>query len=389
MGICFMGILQRLLDFAEVEEDPATEVLAWFLRESPPLRTALLVRFNEVMIGNGASLPWTPAVAFGEPTVSTQVVVADPRGGSCRYDLVIDWHEPRVRLIIEVKVWAGLTWKLETDPNTAEKLPADQVNRYIRLARDFPEVRTHVITLAPYMVEFDTLPPAPAFAGHVSWQVVRDIFERVVRSDALDTTMRLLATDFVSVMEVRHMAAPKLTFDALTSVYRYRRFQESITTILTHARDALVAEGSFAEFEKGSSRNWQDAHNRLGWRLPLSSDSSGNHFAFIGLYVGPDTLHEEVPDLYFFLELQNGSAAQKMLDGHQEDLARQVSSLSTDTTRWYFYPGGSEAIGACRSLVEAARTQDPTDATTNYFRDCIKNLQECGLLALFLNAAKV
>jgi hypothetical protein len=144
-----MNLLETLLGFAYGEEDPITEILAWFLRMSPHLRAGLLETFDAVVRRSGAALPRTPAGEIDEPTVQTQLIAANPRGTACRYDLVCDWHSPRVRLIIEVKIWAGLTWGVDAGVENGEVAPAHQVSRYLAVAAGSPEIRTHVVVLAP------------------------------------------------------------------------------------------------------------------------------------------------------------------------------------------------------------------------------------------------
>lgn len=382
-----MNLLHTLLGFARVVEDPTTEILAWFLEASPPLRAELLRVIDDLLRTRGAGLPRGPDGAFAAAEIATQVVVSDSKG-TCRYDLVLDWHAPRVRVVVEVKVWAGLTYTVETDPESEHSSAVDQVTRYLAIAdKTAAAIRSHVLVLAPYAVDLPSAAAShPAFAGQLSWQVVHDSFARIAAADALDPTMRTLARDFVHALEIRRMAAPKLTFDALTSVYRYRRFEQSITTMLTHARDALFADGTLAGFHKGDKRAWQDdVHDRLGWRLWLDPAKT-EAFAFLGIYVGEDTIHEEVPDLYFFLETRRGTDAQKKLDDAQPAIADALAALQTKTTRWYSYPGGWEAIGATTSLVEIARDDDPTDATTRFFRECVQRLRTSGVLQRYLDA---
>lgn len=98
-----MNLLETLLGFARGEEDPITEMLAWFLRMSPKLRSRTLEAFDAAIRSTGArgALPRSADQGIDEPTVHTQLVAANPRGTACRYDLVCDWHSPkRVRLIV-------------------------------------------------------------------------------------------------------------------------------------------------------------------------------------------------------------------------------------------------------------------------------------------------
>lgn len=387
-----MNLLETLLGFSSVEEDPLTEMLAWFIRTSPTLRSALLDAFDGTVRQFGGALPRSELGLVHEPLVQTQLVAANPRGTSCRYDLVCDWHSPRIRLIVEVKVWAGLTWGESSAEDGGVATPSHQVARYLDVAAGSPEIRTHVIVLAPYLVDLDfPTPPPLGYGGQLTWQVVHDAMLRVIDANEFvdDRTMTTLTKNFVHLLELKRMAVPKLTFDVLTSVSRYRQFEKSARMMLTHARDMLVAPGgTLAGFYKGNASAWQDdAHDRLGWRVWVEPTDI-NSFAFIGIHVGPDTIHEEVPDLYFFVQTRKGSEAQKKLDARGDELTQALEQFPKETTRAYRKPGGWEVYGIRRSLVEVARTLDPADATASFFRECVESGPGATLLAAYLAEVK-
>lgn len=52
-----MNLLAPLLGFAHAEEDPLTEMLAWFLRTSPVLRRGEIVPVGALVPRAGGSLP--------------------------------------------------------------------------------------------------------------------------------------------------------------------------------------------------------------------------------------------------------------------------------------------------------------------------------------------
>ncbi len=386
-----MNLLETLLSFAYGKEDPITEMLAWFLRSSPALRARVLDAFDVVLLRRGARLPRGQDGTIAEPAFLTQVVAPNANGTDCRYDLVCDWHAPRVRLIIEIKIWAGLTWGIERSADDGSTVPSHQVSRYLAVAAASPEIRTHVVVLAPYNVELGgAASDSGAFAGQMTWQIIHDAFARSVAADehARDPTMARLALEFVRLLENQRMSVPKLTFDVLTSVSRYRRFEKSVRMMLTHARDNLVGEGGALNgWFKGDSRAWEDDHDRLGWRVWLDAKDS-LAFAFVGAYVGSETLHEDIPDLYFFLQVRKGSDAQKRLDENADAIRPAVESFTSDTTRGYYRPGEWVTIGIRRSLVEVARAADPTDATTSFFRECVTSPRGKELLDLYQRAVR-
>ena len=183
------------------------------------------------------------------------------------------------------------------------------------------------------------------------------------------------------------MAAPKLTFDALTSVTRYRRFRQSVDAMLEHARARLLEGGVAAGFHKGDARAHQDEHDRFGWRLWVNP-STNLYFAFIGVYVGDDTIHDEVPDLYFFLEAHERTAARGVLDARQVEIEAALEPLRSETVQWKAQPGGFEAIQARMSMVEIVRSDSPEDAAFKFFAECFTALREKGELRMFLDACR-
>ncbi|XXT18791.1 hypothetical protein WME94_52050 [Sorangium sp. So ce429] len=48
------------------------------------------------------------------------------------------------------------------------------------------------------------------------------------------------------------------------------------------------------------------------------------------------------------------------------------------------YPSGYETIGACRSLIEIFRLQDPMDAMSQFFRECVNGLKTSAICQEFL-----
>jgi hypothetical protein len=158
--------------------------------------------------------------------------------------------------------------------------------------------------------------------------------------------------------------------------------------MLTHARDSLVGgDGALKSFFKGNASAWQDDHDRIGWRIWVDAKDV-NTFAFVGIHVGQGTIHEEVPDLYFFVQAKKGSDAQKALDARGDAIRGAIEALTTETTRAYHHPGGWETYGIRRSLVEIARAADPADATTAFFRECVSSEPGKQLLSIYLAAVR-
>src|SRR5690606_13100733 len=115
----------------------------------------------------------------------------------------------------------------------------------------------------------------------------------------------------------------------------------SLTNILEQVRARLQQEGKLEGFSTSTRSAWQDDHDRIGqriWVVPSSPD----RFAFIGVYVGEDTLHTDVPDLYFFLEVAKGHPVRKTLDAREGEIRATLEQLQGPLVRWKFQAGGYE-----------------------------------------------
>jgi hypothetical protein len=100
------------------------------------------------------------------------------------------------------------------------------------------------------------------------------------------------------------------------------------------------------------------------------------------------TLQEGVPDLYFFLEANRHSDAQKALDAKKSRIISTIEQLNARPTgiTWDYQWGGWEAIGARKSMAAIAEASFQ-DEITAFFRAAAEELRECGLLDEFLKLA--
>jgi hypothetical protein len=110
----------------------------------------------------------------------------------------------------------------------------------------------------------------------------------------------------------------------------------------------------------------------------------------MGIWHGEGTIYENVPDLYFFLELKQGSEAQKKFDAQGAKVMDAVARLQgkIPDARWAYDPGQWQIVWACKSLVEVARADDPARVTTDFFRECLALLREVKVMDLFLKVAR-
>jgi hypothetical protein len=156
---------------------------------------------------------------------------------------------------------------------------------------------------------------------------------------------------------------------------------------LTNARDELIQDGTLDGFERVTRRHWQTAHERVGWRLFTSRKR--DCFAFMGFYHGEGTLQEGVPDLYFFLEANRHSDAQKAFDAMKGRIVSAVEQLNAKTTgiTWSYEWGGWESLGARKSMATIPEASFQEEVTA-FFRAAAQALRACGLLDEFLTLAR-
>jgi hypothetical protein len=370
-----VNLIDRLLNFAHGQEDVLTETLAWFLEHCSPFRELVLTAVDGLLTDH--RLPGEEGYR-PRPRVETQVTERDLKEGLCRYDLVLSW--PGERVIFEVKVWADLTWRSDSDGEARH-----QLGRYLQTAVARPDMRTHLLVLAP--AAFDeqlTQQQRQGFIGQLLWQ---DIHDLLLKIEDCDDTMMMLAVDFARALEKRHMAIPKVTLEDIGSVVPYQRFIASLRFILEAVRDRLLREGEIEGFVKYSVRDWQDEHQRIGWRYWVRTNDP-HHFAFTGIYVGPDTLRPGVPDLYFMLEAPPKSRVRDAFDGKSGDITALMTSLSRDGVTWSFVPGGYETVRARMSLADLlVEERDHMAAVMRFFRTTTAALRGTPLWREFVELA--
>ncbi|MDQ3034351.1 MAG: PD-(D/E)XK nuclease family protein [Myxococcota bacterium] len=383
------NLVDTLLRFAAsrpAEEDPFTEVLAWILERDAFFASELTALLRRVAVRRGIAIEGVDT----HPSVSTQVVVAGTQGSCSRYDLVLDWATPRLRIVIEVKVHAALTLS-GTFAEPVEGQARHQVDEYLAIARASGQ-RSLVFTLAPGALPVgDAARADDLYGGHLLWQDVHDTLRRAARSRihrTMDPVVRAIAEQTLEAMERRSMAAPRITFEALLSVKRYAAFRQSFDPMLTFAWSTLHDDGTLAGFQKIDRRAWQqDVHDRMGYRL-WAERKDPSAFGFMGIALGDDTMVEGVPDLYFFLEVPPRSRAQEAIDAHGAEILAAVARLAGRDSRvtWGYDPGGYESIWAARSCADIVTDPEPREALTAFFRSAVTQAREEKLLGIYFEA---
>jgi hypothetical protein len=387
------NLIETLLRYADgsrpAEEDPITEVLAWLLDSDP----AFIECFCELLV-SAASATQGRLFHLQYPTIRTQVVVARVGGGTSRYDLQLD--AGGMRAVVELKVWAGLTASAIADDSAEPSAPPrHQVDDYLALADRAPKGKEHLVfVLAPTFVDVGaTAGGHRCWGGCLTWQSVHDAFARRLRAPGeppIDAATKVIAEQFLGVMEVRRMAT-RMTLDGAVSVRRASRFRQSIAAALEGAWHELHADGTFEGFIKISRGAWQegDQWTRAGYRLGASANDS-NHFAFMGMYYGDDTLVEDVPDLCFFLHAKPDGQAGEALREQAADIAQIVAKLDARSAlvRWHHDRSTWTPAWCSTSLAQIVLDRDPGAAITTHLRAAVGAARDAGLLAIYFNAIK-
>jgi hypothetical protein len=352
------------------EEDSITEILAWLLDADERLLRAFLALLPQARLS-------VPAAA---PRVRTQV-----NGPGGVYDLVLDWAAPRLRVIVEIKVNAELTYG-EHEAEDGTRTTADQITRY---SNGTKAENTFVVALAVHALN---LPPVaaqhPRFLGVLRWQQVHDALVRLLADEPeyIDPEARGLTRQFVALMEARHMAGPKLTFDGMTAAYRFFGFRDAILPILEQARDDVYTS-SLVGFLKPNKSGYEDRFERLGFRV-WANGSETKGFAFLGLYLGAKPIHEGVPDLYLFLEAPPGSPAHQAVAATATGKIDDLRTVGGATARWQVGEG-YQIVSTRRSLAEVMSAEDPAGEVRRYFLEGFGALKVAGIVdALRAGAAK-
>jgi hypothetical protein len=163
--------------------------------------------------------------------------------------------------------------------------------------------------------------------------------------------------------------------------------QESLKAALTYVRDVLVGDGTLSGFEPVTWRHWQDAHERLGWRL--FTTTKRDSFAFMGIYTRDDSLQSGHPDFYFFLEANRYSRTQKAMDAQGNRIMERIRRLGAEHPgiTWEYVPGGWESIRARKSTADVPAASFQAEAI-EFFRTSARSLRDCGILDEFLELSR-
>jgi hypothetical protein len=252
-----MNLLTTLLHFADGsprrEEDPITEIFAYILKTHGEIRTAFVEKIRQRICD--VTVP-----KLGDPVIATQVNVPAVDGGTCRYDLVLTWGAPRLEIVVEIKVRAGLTWKRIEDEEGGTT-NVHQIERYVALAKRETHAPAPRICprIEPFPVEVgEEVARVHQYLGCMLWQEVYDLLRATVgragRGEGHAHRMPLVE-QVLKLMEERHMAAAHFTFDTLTSVSQYIKFRRTLDHVLTQAKDTLIEEGALSCFAKITNKN--------------------------------------------------------------------------------------------------------------------------------------
>lgn len=159
-----------------------------------------------------------------------------------------------------------------------------------------------------------------------------------------------------------------------------RRFVGLLDTSITQVREEGLLEGLHL-----TGQTWQDAHNRMGYLAHVQRGHPGA-FAFLGLYVGPDSVFEGVPDLYFFMEVPRGTAPQREVDARAVELTDLIAPLNRQGRNiyWGYKPGGWEGLWAVKSLLDVVRSGEPGASMTAFYQHTLYQARQTGLMDIYL-----
>jgi hypothetical protein len=164
-------------------------------------------------------------------------------------------------------------------------------------------------------------------------------------------------------------------------------FLSKLRPALTEARDAVINSGVLAGFERVTGKHWQNAHDRIGWRVFASPKR--DCFLFMGVYHGDLTLQPGIPDLYLFLEMARGGSAQRTMDQKAATIEAAITYLNANALgiTWGYVPGGYESIWAVKTTADISEESFESEATS-FYRTCALALKGCGILDEFLKLAR-
>jgi len=369
------NLLNTLVDYASAgcsrTEDPITEVLAWLLRADQELRLAFLGALVQRADreGRGRRL-----MAQGSFEVETQVVMCRARGlGVCRPDLVLSNRVAGEKVLVEIKVHADLT-------PTAHG-GRTQLDDYLDIAE--AQGNAIVYVLAPRRMVISGATNRPCFGGQVRWQSVYDAFRDVLARRKVDGVAALHVQQFLELMERKKMAVPPLSFEGALAVRAYTKFRDSLRACV----DAVVSDldpALTAGF--GERSKWAEGrHGRMGYSLKTVN---GGGFAFMGVYHGDEPGSDELPELYFFLEVPRGSPAQEALDEEAGALKTAIAKLNEGPglIRYGYDLGGWETLWAVQGLSHVIAAADQPRAIGDFFTAALTAMRP-EVIARFLNAA--
>lgn len=220
--------------------------------------------------------------------------------------------------------------------------------------------------------------------------IVNGIFASIENLEKTSSTSSPKSTTTDSAPEP---APPKPSDPALPSetkpapVTASMAFLSKLRPALTGARDTVIESGVLAGFERVTGRHWQNAHDRIGWRVFASPKR--DCFLFMGVYYGEDTHKPGIPDLYFFLEMYQGGSAQRAMDQQGEKIEAAIKELNANAVgiTWGYTPGGWQLIWAMKTTDSISEASFESEAA-HFFQTCADAMKEHGLLDEFLKHAQ-
>lgn len=173
------------------------------------------------------------------------------------------------------------------------------------------------------------------------------------------------------------------SFDELAAIVPYQRFRVQFEALLRNVVDRLKIEGKLS-FIQGDLGAWREEAGRSGCRLILKDHPERS--LFLGLNYAPQTLHPGMADLYFAVDLVEGTLIQSFVDHHGAEIsevARQLSAPSAGIY-WNHQAGGAHSLVCLCSLADIACTANQPESVVRFFRHVFGSMQATGLAELYL-----
>ena len=186
-------------------EDQLTEALAWLIDRSPVIATGFMDLISTGDPGLAAAVRTAESFA-----TRTQVMLPSLGGGLLRADLSIAAPQRTLQVLVEVKLTSGFHQYSVDDVELSQ--PDAYVEAWSSCAPDIEASLRRVCTLT---VDGDAPQPStpvkrdgPSRGRDLTWRELADLLGQLLDSGTVEEAVRLIAQDFVSLLDDRVVPPP-------------------------------------------------------------------------------------------------------------------------------------------------------------------------------------